>query len=129
MKRLYRIFKSECPSGLITEEVFYNIFSKFFPLGAGNYNGKNLCSNFGCLFLKKIKRLFSANMSSYSHYVFTALAQEEAQVVTFEVRAISQIHNFDKAMEMTCTAGLCGGSLSAYQWYSGRKVGVDISSL
>ena len=40
MKRLYRIFKSECPSGLITEEVFHNIFSKFFPLGAENYNGK-----------------------------------------------------------------------------------------
>ena len=40
MKRLYRIFKSECPSGLITEEVFHNIFSKFFPLGAESYNGK-----------------------------------------------------------------------------------------
>ena len=40
MKRLYRIFKSECPSGLITEEVFYNIFSKFFPLGTETYNGK-----------------------------------------------------------------------------------------
>ena len=42
MKRLYRIFKSECPSGLITEEVFHNIFSKFFPLGAESYNGENL---------------------------------------------------------------------------------------
>ena len=40
MKRLYRIFKSECPSGLITEEVFHNIFSKFFPLGAESYSGK-----------------------------------------------------------------------------------------
>ena len=40
MKRLYRIFKSECPSGLITEEVFHNIFSKFFPLGAESYNGE-----------------------------------------------------------------------------------------
>ena len=42
MKRLYRIFKSECPSGLITEELFHNIFSKFFPLDAENYNGEDL---------------------------------------------------------------------------------------
>jgi len=63
MKRLYRVFKSECPSGLITEEVFHNIFSKFFPLGAESYN---------------------ANVSSYSHYVFTALASEDCEVITFE---------------------------------------------
>ena len=31
MKRIYRGFKTECPSGLITEEGFHAIYSRFFP--------------------------------------------------------------------------------------------------
>ena len=103
MKRLYRIFKSECPSGLITEEVFHNIFSKFFPLDAENYNGENLLLNCRCIQKQNNSLLFSnknqlvvtcdiymslhiaANVSSYSHYVFSAIAQEDAEVITFEV--------------------------------------------
>ena len=42
MKRLYRVFKSECPTGMITEDIFHSIFSKFFPLGAENYNGRGI---------------------------------------------------------------------------------------
>lgn len=43
---------------------FSTTFSQsFFPLGTETYNG---------------------NMSSYSHYVFTALAQQDSEVVTFE---------------------------------------------
>ena len=134
MKRLYRIFKSECPSGLITEEVFHNIFSKFFPLGAESYNGKRnyerfsdihftschdevnieasfvFCvdrnspdyaklASFWCLLYRSYQicdmhipysnlfDLFSfpANVSSYSHYVFSALVQDDSEVITFEV--------------------------------------------
>ena len=33
MKRIYRGFKTECPSGLITEESFHAIYSRFFPHG------------------------------------------------------------------------------------------------
>ena len=33
MKRIYRGFKTECPTGLITEEAFQGIYSKFFPQG------------------------------------------------------------------------------------------------
>ena len=33
MKRIYRGFKTECPTGLITEEVFHGIYSRFFPQG------------------------------------------------------------------------------------------------
>ena len=33
MKRIYRGFKTECPSGIITEEVFHGIYSRFFPHG------------------------------------------------------------------------------------------------
>lgn len=69
MKRLYRVFKSECPTGLITEDIFHSIFSKFFPLGASSYN---------------------ANLSSYSHYVFSALTQEfQAEVITFQDFALT----------------------------------------
>lgn len=63
MKRIYRGFKTDCPTGLVTEEIFYSIFSKFFPLGGDTY---------------------SANISSYSHYVFSALDQTDAGVITFE---------------------------------------------
>ena len=33
IKRLYWSFKSECPSGLVNQEEFHNMFSKFFPTG------------------------------------------------------------------------------------------------
>ena len=33
MKRIYRGFKTECPTGLITEEMFHGIYSRFFPHG------------------------------------------------------------------------------------------------
>ena len=33
MKRIYRGFKTECPTGLITEETFHDIYSRFFPHG------------------------------------------------------------------------------------------------
>lgn len=33
MKRIYRGFKTECPTGLITEEVFHTIYARFFPNG------------------------------------------------------------------------------------------------
>ena len=68
MKRIYRGFKTDCPTGLNdecqicanidfyicaydffslnmtyaglgTEDIFYSIFSKFFPLGGDTYNG------------------------------------------------------------------------------------------
>jgi len=63
MKRMYRGFKSECPQGLVTEEIFNNIFNKFFPLGA-------------------------TERSSYSHYVFSAMDHQETGVITFEDFAI-----------------------------------------
>ncbi len=33
MKRIYRGFKTECTTGLITEEAFHGIYSRFFPQG------------------------------------------------------------------------------------------------
>jgi len=59
MKRIYRGFKTECPTGLITEEAFHGIYSRFFPQGG-------------------------ANISSYSHYVFSTLDHEDSGIITFE---------------------------------------------
>lgn len=34
---IYRGFKQECPSGLVDEEAFKQIFSQFFPQGGENF--------------------------------------------------------------------------------------------
>lgn len=33
IKRIYRGFKAECPSGLVKEDTFRTIYSQFFPQG------------------------------------------------------------------------------------------------
>jgi len=58
VKRMYWSFKNECPTGLVSQETFHAIFSKFFPIGA--------------------------NLSSYSHYIFSTMDTERTGVVTFE---------------------------------------------
>jgi len=58
VKRLYWSFKNECPSGMVTQETFHDIFSKLFPTGA--------------------------NLSSYSHYIFNTMDRQNTGTVTFE---------------------------------------------
>ena len=41
IKQLYRLFKTECPSGCLTEEKFHAIFTSFFPWGDDPYQSKN----------------------------------------------------------------------------------------
>jgi len=62
IKKMYCSFKNECPTGLVNKETFHAIYSKFFPTGA--------------------------NLSSYSHYVFSAMDQQNTGVVTFEDFAV-----------------------------------------
>jgi len=59
LKRLYRAFKAEAPTGLITEETFRNMYSQFFPKGA-------------------------ANGSQYPRYVFNSLVQDQSGALGFE---------------------------------------------
>lgn len=33
IKRMYRSFKSQCPTGFIKEDTFKDIYSQFFPFG------------------------------------------------------------------------------------------------
>merc|ERR1712008_295668 len=93
MKRIYRGFKTECPTGLITEEAFHGIYSRFFPQGAhflwkdarGQIRSsikpanKNMSKK-----EKKDVQNSQANVSSYSHYVFSTLDHEDSGIITFE---------------------------------------------
>jgi len=62
VKRLYWSFKSECPSGLVNQETFHTIYSKFFPSGA--------------------------NLSCYPNYIFSTLDHRKTGVINFEDFAI-----------------------------------------
>jgi len=62
IKRLYWSFKSECPSGLVNQEEFHLIYSKFFPTGA--------------------------NLSAYSTFIFNAMDHQKTGVINFEDFAI-----------------------------------------
>jgi len=62
IKRLYWSFKSECPSGVVNQEEFHLIFSKFFPTGA--------------------------NWSCFSDYIFFAMDHQNTGVINFEDFAI-----------------------------------------
>merc|ERR1719186_1096116 len=62
VKRMYWSFKNECPTGLVNQETFHAIFSKFFPTGA--------------------------NLSCYSNYIFYAMDQEKNGVLTFQDFAV-----------------------------------------
>ncbi|GLV31791.1 uncharacterized protein CBL_07550 [Carabus blaptoides fortunei] len=58
IKRIYRGFKAECPTGVVREETFKMIYAQFFPQGA--------------------------NTSQYAHYVFNTLDQDNSGLISFE---------------------------------------------
>ncbi|XP_026685611.1 Kv channel-interacting protein 1 [Diaphorina citri] len=58
IKRIYRNFKAECPSGMVREDTFKGIYSQFFPQGA--------------------------NVSQYAHYVFKTMDHTQTGLLSFE---------------------------------------------
>ena len=64
VRRLYRGFKSECPSGVLTEECFHRVYSSFFPGRELSYND-NLCS--------------------FTHYLYSLMDNKSQGFITFEV--------------------------------------------
>jgi hypothetical protein len=52
MKRIYRGFKTECPTGLITEEAFHSIYARFFPNG-----GIRPCTMYTSIYFVASRRL------------------------------------------------------------------------
>ena len=39
LRKIYRGFKNECPSGVLTEECFHYVYTSFFPGRDESYNG------------------------------------------------------------------------------------------
>ncbi|XP_055709076.1 Kv channel-interacting protein 1 isoform X2 [Phlebotomus papatasi] len=58
IKRIYRGFKAECPTGVVREDTFKVFYSQFFPQ--------------------------AANSGQYAHYVFNTLDQDRSGIVSFE---------------------------------------------
>ncbi|XP_054168512.1 Kv channel-interacting protein 4-like [Oppia nitens] len=54
---MYRTFKQDCPSGLLQEETFRDIFMRFFPYG---------------------------NVNQYAHYVFKTFNQNRNEAISFK---------------------------------------------
>ncbi|XP_072026683.1 A-type potassium channel modulatory protein KCNIP1-like isoform X4 [Amphiura filiformis] len=62
LQLMYRGFKQECPSGLVNEDTFKDIYAQFFPQG-----GKS-----------------SYDSSHYAHYVFNSFDTDHNGSITFE---------------------------------------------
>ncbi|XP_019763287.1 Kv channel-interacting protein 4 isoform X2 [Dendroctonus ponderosae] len=58
IKKIYRGFKAECPTGVVREDTFKMIYAQFFPQGV--------------------------NSSQYAHYVFNTLDQDHSGLISFE---------------------------------------------
>ncbi|XP_034044627.1 Kv channel-interacting protein 2-like [Thalassophryne amazonica] len=63
---LYRRFKNECPSGVVTEETFKTIYSQFFPQGDSNMYAHFLFEAFDTQNKIKLFSSFNKNMKSFN---------------------------------------------------------------
>ncbi|XP_064630263.1 Kv channel-interacting protein 1-like isoform X3 [Lineus longissimus] len=61
---MYRGFKQECPTGIVDEETFKEIYSQFFPQG-GKFTG-------------------NSDASTYAHYVFNTFDKDNNGTINFE---------------------------------------------
>ncbi|XP_007465587.1 PREDICTED: Kv channel-interacting protein 1 isoform X2 [Lipotes vexillifer] len=79
---LYRGFKNECPSGMVNEETFKQIYAQFFPHGGESdleTDPSWLPPSHHLLFL-----LCLADASTYAHYLFHAFDTTQTGSVKFE---------------------------------------------
>nr|XP_014337535.1 PREDICTED: Kv channel-interacting protein 1 isoform X2 [Bos mutus] len=75
---LYRGFKNECPSGVVNEETFKQIYAQFFPHGGESGLERDPCSHHLPLLL------CLADASMYAHYLFHAFDTTQTGSVKFE---------------------------------------------
>nr|XP_020019965.1 Kv channel-interacting protein 1 isoform X3 [Castor canadensis] len=77
---LYRGFKNECPSGVVNEETFKQIYAQFFP------HGGDSCLKGTPEFSSASHRsaLYLADASAYAHYLFNAFDTTQTGSVKFE---------------------------------------------
>ncbi|XP_041799747.1 Kv channel-interacting protein 1 isoform X1 [Chelmon rostratus] len=73
---LYRGFKNECPSGVVNEETFKQIYSQFFPHGGK----ERLCVYGSVVFLPPVL----TNASTYAHFLFNAFDSAHTGSIKFE---------------------------------------------
>lgn len=66
---MYRGFKQECPTGIVNEDTFKEIYSQFFPQG----------DTWGGIGVSK-----KADSSAYAHYVFNTFDQDHNGSISFE---------------------------------------------
>ena len=106
IKKIYRNFKTECPTGLIKEDAFRGIYSQFFPQG-GNVSRKKKNKNtytmprycnfhWFCVFC-----FIAANISQYAHYVFQSLDHERNGILNFEVSTSHYFLDIDTQTHQT----------------------------
>ncbi|NXH35767.1 CSEN protein, partial [Myiagra hebetior] len=69
LQSLYRGFKNECPSGLVDEETFTLIYSRFFPQG---------------------------DASSYAHFLFDAFDADRNGALCFQLKWAFDLYDVNK---------------------------------
>ena len=79
---LYRGFKDECPSGVLSEECFHYAYTSFFPGRDESYNGLKWEHLNDLLYLIA---LFKGNICSYTHYIYSLLDKKGTGFITFDV--------------------------------------------
>ncbi|XP_044538251.1 Kv channel-interacting protein 4 isoform X4 [Gracilinanus agilis] len=80
---LYRGFKNECPSGVVNEETFKEIYSQFFPQGAiPQLKGIPLLSSF--LPPQRALLFLISDSTTYAHFLFNAFDTDHNGSVSFE---------------------------------------------
>ncbi|NXT09200.1 CSEN protein, partial [Prunella fulvescens] len=82
LQSLYRGFKNECPSGLVDEETFTLIYSRFFP--QGGESGVPKAPGAGAGAGAGGHRPFPADASSYAHFLFDAFDADRNGALCFQ---------------------------------------------
>ncbi|XP_019939539.1 A-type potassium channel modulatory protein KCNIP1 isoform X3 [Paralichthys olivaceus] len=82
---LYRGFKNECPSGVVNEDTFKQIYSQFFPHG-GRVRACTLFVSLPVFVSVSIQTLSYplADASTYAHYLFNAFDSANTGSIKFE---------------------------------------------
>ncbi|XP_035314484.1 Kv channel-interacting protein 1 isoform X3 [Cricetulus griseus] len=82
---LYRGFKNECPSGVVNEETFKQIYAQFFPHGGDFLPKLQGLSKWVSLHPPSPHLpLYFADASTYAHYLFNAFDTTQTGSVKFE---------------------------------------------
>ncbi|XP_023184870.1 Kv channel-interacting protein 1 isoform X1 [Xiphophorus maculatus] len=80
---LYRGFKNECPSGVVNEETFKQIYSQFFPHGGEDWASPLLLCRLISVYSLPLLSV-APDASTYAHYLFNAFDTGHTGSIKFE---------------------------------------------